>query len=510
MYYNWKENPKIINYIHNKYPNGLIKNNIPSLILYLEKQDLIADISDFSFFYQPDEELIEKELIKYGLVFELSDNMDFTKNDSELLVLNQKKLTDNSHISALVFNHHHPESFYASTRNITEMKLSMMDNNIYYTKDNVYYEIFKKENTDIEHYFSMKIRRRGNIKNDNTGALIKYNTSLIFEKLHYRIIELGEKWQYSEEYMRFFWELGKYINSYKGNISVFVSYITQIIPMAITSGGIIDDYLENFKVKNKNEQLTGNEFQPGDEISFKDGDQWRVAKVIAVEYFEAREEIFNPYLKIEVRRPKNEKFLQHVPHNLWSRKVRLGGIVTNSRGRSNLVTFNDRISEILVKRYGSEIVNSIRINPKQFINIIGRGADKEIQKLQHNIQFGDEKGFFMLSDLLYFDSDRQSNYVNVHVVNSQLSKPNRNSDSISLFNGSKRGIDFDNFKTRKNIYFTSRIKQNYLEDSELLINQFKQRTTKNHSQQLQEIEKLKTYMKNRGIGIPKGVELFVY
>ncbi|GEK90283.1 hypothetical protein SAMN04488100_1519 [Alkalibacterium putridalgicola] len=510
QYYKWIENPKIINFLLIKYHNKMIPDDLKHILYLLEAEDLIAEVSDFSFFYQPNFDNIKKELFKYGFLFKSMVSYPKAENLTKEHGKTNKKVVENTSKSLLILNDSHPESYYASTRNIPEMIIKMMDNGIKYTNESPYYEIFKKNNDEIEDYFSARIRRRGNVRNDNTGAIIKYDTSKEFQELHYRLINLGEIWQKAEEYLSFFWELGQYINSFEGEISLYVSYISRIIPTAVTSAGILDSYLNNMRTENKKNNIVGTEFKPGESVSYKDGNQWRTAKVIAVEDIEKMEEKYNPYLRIEVVRPGNEVTENSIPNYLWKDKVRTGGIVTKSRGRSNIVKFNDRISKVLEKRYGDEVVNDIRIKPNLHINLIGRSVVKELRKLQQSLQFGDEKGVFMLSDLLYFDNDRESNYVNVHVISSQSVKKNNQKNSVSIFVGAKRGLDFDRFKTSKNIYFTSRIRQNYLEDGELLINQLRQTSNKNFKQQLQETENIRIYLSKKGIKIPKGVEIFVY
>lgn len=508
-YFKFQKDKNIILFLKEQYLSMEITDNPKRLVDKLEKEDLLNEVSNFSFFYQPDFKIILDELIKYGFRFKITKNNLRKDEFIEKRALNKGISDFQIGTNSLIFDKNHPESFYASTRNIPEMIIKMMDYGIKYDIDSPYFEIFNKDIEEIESYFSLKMRRRSKVRKNDIGAIIKYDNNVVFNNMHYRVLKLGQDWQLATDYLKFFWLLGNYIDSYQGSLSIFVSYICRTIPAAVTSAGVMDSHLESNN-NGSDDSIKFKQFKPGDELSYKDGDQWRTAEVIKVENIVDVEKKLNPYLRIKVTRPGNEIFENCIPNNLWKDKIRTGGIVTKSRGRSNIVKFNDRISETLEKRYGVEKINKIRISPQLYVNLIGQNVVNNIRSLQQQIQFGDEKGVFMLSDLLYFDNDRESNYVNVHVNNSLSTKKNSNKDSISIFIGAKRGLDFRKFKTSKNIYLTSRIRQHYKEDSELLLNQLKQETNKMLQEQLDETDKIRNYMLTRGVSIPKGVEILVF
>lgn len=512
---NWKLRTKIVEFLLNTYPHRVINLSVKNLVNILDTKGFISDISDINLFYQSSEENIKNIFKNQGFSFS-SDLERSSEADQKKNIIKQK--TDYREVdkdkrslssdSSLILDARHPQSFYAMTSNISEMKLLMMDYGIKYSSSNPYYNLLKSDNREIEEYFSGKIRRRSNAMNNNIGAVIKYNDWYYFDNLHYRFIELGEEWNKAEEWIQFFWEIGRYINNYEGKITLFISYIARAIPATIASAGIVDAFYKTIALEKKDFSTIDYGFKEGDRILYRDGNTWRSAKVIGIEINEKVESRFNPYLVIEVARPAQPITKESVPNNLWKSKIRYGGIVSNSRGKSSIVKLNDRISEVLEKRYGKNTIDIIRVKPYSRVNLIGRGIDERIKDMYQGVQFADKKGTFMLTDILYFDNDKESSFVNASIVNN-LNK-GIEEDAISVFIGAKTGLDFSEYSTDKNIYFTSRVRQNYLDDTELLLNNLRQKSNKNREQQLKEATKLRTYLLQLGINIPKGVEFYVF
>lgn len=527
--YTYEYDKKIIDYLERLYPDKKIKSSVKKLISDLEKNNLVLEIQDIQFFYlNNDSEIIsylndlgfkfvdtEFELSKIKKQAKISINdkiSDYEKRESNL-----NKFQNNKERKSFIFDNTHPESYYAITQNIPEMKLRMIEDEISY-KENInnqnlqkYSEIFNLENEEIEQYFSKIVKRRANKKDNKTGALIKATKDIKHETLHYRLISLFDSdWIESSNWMKFFFSLGEFVELYQGNLSVFISYIERTIPASLVSVGIMNKYfLEKRNYLRKINNLDDS-YQINEIVFYKDGKDWRKATVIGITNKKGKEE-FNPYLELLVERSikDGEATNESVPYKLWENKIRSGGISKGSSGRSSIVKINDRISEVLTKRYSKETVRFLRMYPELHVNLIGTRVNKKIRSLREEIQFSDEKGSFMLTDVLYFDNDNESNYVNVHMVSSDKSTaPEEN--SISIFVGSKMGLDFQSYKTNKNIYFTSRIRENYIEDTELLINLLQQNSSLSNIDKNKISKELKKYLSKNNIEIPKGCEIGVY
>lgn len=514
IYNNYEVKNPIIKFLLKEFPDKVISLSVGGLVSLLDIKGFIVEIEDIMFFYGTSEETVKESINKLGFSFSLRHKeveASFSKknltNEKDSKETNSKTKNLNTNDYSFL-DENHPERFYAITRNIPEMKLKMMDYGINYLKPSTYYYLFKKTDEEIEHYFSKKIRRRSKVKNDKLGAIIKYNNNRSFDNLHYRMIDLEEEWKLAEEWMNFFFELGKYINNYQGELNLFISYIARTIPATITSAGIIDAFYQNITLKREMLSNVDYGFKYGDTVSYKMGNTWRKAKVIRIEEKKGMNEKYNPYLIIEVARPGQPISVESIPNNLWKNKIRFGGIVTKSSGTSSAVKINDRISDILKERYGKNTIDAIKIKPHMHVNLIGRGIDKKNKDVYQGVQFADKKGVFMFSDLLYFDKKTKTNFVNVHVINSLNST--FNTKGISVFIGAKVGLDFSEYANEKNIYFTSRIRQNYLNDTDLLLNMLRQQTKKNKNKQHAETEKIFLYLKNLNINIPKGVEIYAF
>lgn len=472
----------------------------------VSKETPVDDSELTYFFHQASKNEIKEELRNLGYYV-------FDKPEVVESIVSQPIPIKPIKTERLITNKNHPESYYAKTRNIPEMKLKMIEDKIYYdnkskdANERKLAVLFECSDEEIEQYFSKKMKRRSNVKKDDKGALIQFNDRPNFPTLHYRMIDLADyAWVDAQEWLRFFMALGQYLENFEGSISMYVSYITSAIPASLVSLGIMEQYFENIKSKETNESEKGI-YNPGDEVSYYDGKNWRSSLIIGVRNESTMAGKFNPYMDIEVRMPGEMPYKASVPHNQWIGKVRHGGIIKNTRGNGNVVRFNDRISRILGQRYGKGI-NELRINPELHINMIGRGLDRKLREIRQAIQFSDSQGAFMMTDFLYFDNDDESNYVNIHMVKSEHDIVNANKKAISVFVGQKSGLDFASHRTRKNIYITSRVREQYLEDGNLLISQLSQQSFRNFEERNNEIQRIIEYLNQMNIRIPKGVEIY--
>ncbi|MGB3161313.1 MAG: hypothetical protein WBA84_08720 [Carnobacterium sp.] len=531
------------NYFIKEYLKERFENIEKSLLTYhddfkglrnsLEQKDLISDSNVFSFFYTDEKATIIllndlykekngynlKEYIRENIIvnenlekkpFILSDNLF----DTKYLEKNKKK--SNTGLSSnFVFDKNHPEAYYATTRNISEMKLKMIEDGIFFTykdADNSItreiYNVLKKTNAEIESYFSSIIHRRGLVKKDNTGAIIRTNSEIVHKQLHYREISLFDSnWYKASNWMNFFIQLGTFIELLESDINIFISYIDRTVPATLVAMGIMDIYFEKIKEDKVNIQELGNYYNVGDEIFFLDGSDWRRAIVKGTLNFNPD---FDPYLEITVTRDKSQgKTTELIPYSLWSKKIRSGGKVKGFSGSSTKVTLNDRISEVIELKYSKEVINYLQLKPELHINIVGRGVDSKLRQFRESVQFSNQSGSFLITDYLYLDNDEDTNYINVHMISSD-NKAAVTPNSISLFIGAKAVLDFHESKTKKNIFFTSRIRDAHTSDNELLISQEREKTRLSKEEQLLMIEEIKDFMKKDDISIPNGVELYVF
>lgn len=405
-----------------------------------------------------------------------------------------------------------PKRYYISTRNITEMKLDMLDEDIEFNKNSHYYNLFKKNNKEIEEYFSKISKRRKKLLIDKE-AIYYSKVNKVSQQLSYRKILLGSEWSEAEEWIRFYWLLGEYIEKTKDNFSIFISYISTEIPALILCLAILDIRYKKFENIYSDSEVKY-EFKEGERISYLNSSKnndWRDAKIIKVEYFKGKSREQNPYLKIEIAGNKKEGTLTtFVPRNQWESKIRKGGKVKGVGGRGTQVRVNDVISEIISERYGQSVTERLRVTPRCHVNLIGRQINSWYRDMRESIQFSDSLGSFLLSDLLYLDNDDESNFINVHVVSSEKTNVKVDADTISIFVGSKSALDFGDSATNKNIYLTSREKVNLVEDNNILVNNLRQKTVFSNEDKNKKEEQIKLYLKNEGVGIPRGVEISVF
>ncbi|EJW3591135.1 hypothetical protein [Listeria monocytogenes] len=273
-------------------------------------------------------------------------------------------------------NNLNPKNYYIETRNIVEMKLKMLNDNIEFTRNSFYYNLFNKDNNEIESYFNLISKRK--VKDyKNKEALFYTDISESSEKLSYRKILLGSEWTEAKEWTIFFWELGKYLEKSEENLSIFISYISTEIPALLICLSILDTRYRNFESIYLDSEVY-HDFELRDRISYLDSsnrNEWRDAQVLKVEYLKGKPEEFNPYLTIEIAGNKKEPtYTTSISRKQWENKIRKGGKVKGVGGRGTQVRVNDVISEIISDRYGNSVAERLRVTPRCHVNLIGRSA----------------------------------------------------------------------------------------------------------------------------------------
>lgn len=392
--------------------------------------------------------------------------------------------------------------FYKTSKNITELKLKIIDNKELSSKESMI-EYLKLDDEIIKEDLDLYLTK---FKAEKTGALITHNQEKS-EKFSYRIIDIGENWTQTGEWINFFFKLGRFVEQEK-EINLFVNYLDRIIPSTLIAMGIVDEYY--FEQNQSKLENISDDFIVGDEISYlSDDGNWYKAKVVEINELSYMAERFNPYLKIS-RSYKNEPMTIHVPRTDWPKRIRMGGIVTGSSGTSHKVRINDRISEVIALRHSEKLVNSLKIHSQLNVNLIGWGIDKKIRDVSNKMQFSDEKSSFFITDYLYLDNDRESNYANVHMVSSDKTEINQDSNSVSIFVGAKNALKLSKHKSKRNVYLTNRIRKEYYEDTRLLINNLTQSSKLSKEERINKLDELYNYLQEFNIDIPKGVEIYVF
>lgn len=386
-----------------------------------------------------------------------------------------------------------------NSRNITELKINLMDSNLYFSKEEKM--LFLSDEEDI--ITSLVSCGAKLAPDDSKGAIYKSNQNKKFDSLHFRLLDLKDDWIPAGNWMIFFIELGRYIAS-KKEIHLFINYIDAVIPAVLIGIGAMDHEFSKLK-------LTDFQFEmnPGDEILVLDNKNWHKAEVIEILDDYGREE-FRPYLKVFVK-PKGEARVEKLlPKTMWANNIKFGGKAKNARGRSKKVHFNDRISEVLSKRYSEEVTNRLRSNPQVKLNYIGRNIDTELRNILKSVQIGDCKGIFLPSDYLYFSNNNESYYINTNIIRSITEEVQILKDSISIFIGSKSGLSFNKFNAHKNIYLTTYDKKVNYENALNVEENLMSSSKLSIKEKLAKTAEVFDYIESKNIEIPTGVELLVY
>lgn len=312
------------------------------------------------------------------------------------------------------------------------------------------------------------------------------------------------EWNNIERWMWFYYCLGEFVKK-QSSIDVVISYIDDIVPSLFISLGVIRAELASTCKENKVELTEGLEIGPGDEVAYLDGEGWRKATIIAIENDEnAYDEKFNPYIRLKVERSKGNGTLESVPRTLWNKKIRISANYKKTSG--SVVHLNDALSENFTKRYGAEICDKLKFYNEKYVNLVGTGIENSLLELMELFQFRDQKGNFTFNDFIYL-SDKNLNYSNVNVIKSDKSDLQISENSVSIFVGSSAGLNLHDFKASKNVYLINRKRMNLL-NNEILETQIKQEIVSKNNEHL--TEKLKKFLSNKNVQVPKGCELIVY
>lgn len=333
----------------------------------------------------------------------------------------------------------------------------------------------------------------------------------IFNNFKYRDSNIKSDWKKSENWMDFFIQLGNYVFN-KEEVSVYISYVNEIIPSMFVLLGIAESSISNLRLnENHLEKIILDSLSVGDHVVVKENskdDNWYPAKIKSIEN-SYEEPDLNPMIIIDTLEDKNKKskskFISFsIPKRLLVHRVRMNANVKKTAG--NNVLLDDGLSEYLEEKYSQRIVNALKMMNKDCVNVFGIGVEKSLIELRKQIEFSDGVNIFNSNDLLFFLSDSY-NYKNVNFVNSLESEPKYFAEAISMFVGDNSGNRFAKYKTKKNIYLTNRLKMNQ-DSNEMLVQRLEK---ENIGQNTDEMTKeLLIHLKKQGVNIPRGVELYVF
>lgn len=508
---------EIITFLLEMYPNKIIDISGKKLGQFLDKNGLISDVDEMMFFYAKPDKDIERKLNEYGFNFVLK-----TDNENRLTSKSSKKETNTTDYTVEINKSKRQDQrklmnkpsildFYIATNDIPAMKLLMLDKGINFDNNPYYQKLFKKSNEEIENNFERRLKFTHKKFDIPFSELI---TNHQFDNPQFRFIEIGAQWQSMPQWISFFWELGKFIDTFEEPVSFFISYIERTIPAIISTAGVLDSfYLKTFKNRGKRQ------FQIGSNVLYKLEDKWMGSTVLRYETIAGMKKEFNPYIVIEVNRPNESKIIEKIPNNLIEKKIRYtdnkkidkryrskdgNEIINKEKG----IKYIDKVSGVMELRYGKENIDRIKNSANKRVNLIGRGIDKGISEIYKEVQFADEIGSFTLADLVYLDTSKETDFSNVHVVNSK--NIDITAEEVCIFTTEKMGLDYQNHATEKNIYFTSRTNTTYLDNTEGLLNTLRQKTTRTYSDRNKILDLFRQRLSTKQTEIPKGVEIYVF
>lgn len=387
--------------------------------------------------------------------------------------------------------------YYTNTKNITEMKLSMLDDGFKLPDGSYYESLFRKNNHEIENALKIRYRRRNSIE-DNVFIYTK--TNKVSNKIMSREINLSSDWEIVNEWFLFFYALGEFIEK-EQDYTIFISYMITEIPALVIAMSIVN-YQYTYMKNNLNLDYSLNK---GDSVSYlksEQGDEWVNVEVVNVD---------DKYLTVKTQGTKKEPSIMiDIPLKNLKTKIRIGGKVKGVGGKGSQIMLKDVISAKIQDRYGCETASHLKIAPRCHVNLIGKTIDTCYREMRDSIQFSDQLGSFLLTDILYFDNDNESNFINVHVVSGEKSNIQVEENSISIFVTAKSGIDFSESKSNRNIYLSSRENVNSAEYTDMLVSNLNQETNLTKFEKENKEKKLLDYLFEEGLALPKGVEFCVF
>lgn len=340
-----------------------------------------------------------------------------------------------------------------------------------------------------------------------------FNQENIFNNFKYRDSNIKSDWKESENWMDFFIQLGNYIFN-KEEVSVYISYVNEIIPAMFVLLGIVESSISNLRLhENHLEKIILDSLSVGDYVVVRENskeDNWYPAIIKNIENSHKKSN-FNPIITTDILEDKNKnkksksKFISFsIPKPFLVHRVRMNANVKKTAG--NKVLLDDRLSEYLEDNYSNQIVNALKMMNRDYVNVFGIGVEKSLIELRKQIEFSDGANIFNSNDLLFFLSDGY-NYKNVNFINSLESEPKYFEEAISIFVGDNSGNRFARYKAKRNVYLTNRLKMNQ-DSNEMLVQRLEKENIGQNTDEM--TEELLIYFKKQGVNIPRGVELYVF
>ena len=171
-------------------------------------------------------------------------------------------------------------------------------------------------------------------------------------KLYYKLSN-GSKtksWSELENWMKFFIFLGRYIQS-KKKLTVYISYLNDVIPAVLLSfGAICKKYEEVTYDKTPLWKDIINSLNIGDKVTYFEGGEWNEAIYIDSEFIGNPE--FDPYLVVKIERRGKLKGLYRIPRTKIEEKVRVN--VGYKKTTGSIVKMNEDDSFNLEELFGIE------------------------------------------------------------------------------------------------------------------------------------------------------------
>lgn len=311
------------------------------------------------------------------------------------------------------------------------------------------------------------------------------------------------KWQKSNEWMDFFYFLGRYVQS-KQSISIYISYMDYYYPGLLMSIGILDKYYEEVSL-NKTKLISDfkNEIELGSDFVVKRGFEneefkWMKAsnlEVYTCPYF--KEEV----LRFDVKRAGQTPTKSTIPIDRWLDDVRISANYRNTAG--SIVTLDDEITSDLLKVGYSRKLNHIKMFNHNVLNLFGYNLNSILLDKSHQLRIKYRTAMLPVNEYIMFESSDFS-YKNTRIV-TKNNKQNIREEEARLFFNANNALRYSENYGKKNIYLTTR-KQMDTEYNSILFANLDSRILRKQKINNEIID----YFKQLNIRIPKGVDIFAH
>lgn len=316
------------------------------------------------------------------------------------------------------------------------------------------------------------------------------------------------KWRPLPNWALFFIEIGRYIQRNK-SATIYINFIDDIIPANFISFGVLQEGYLAYKEIALDSNWINNNLSTGDIVYIREShesDNWRQGEIKKVYEIDNVDEKFNPYVEIESKRPKEKPLFTSKPKTLLLEEVRLGGELKKTSGSK--VKLNDTLKPGITKNFPKEIINKIKFFNEDYINLVGFNKEKPFKEFSKSIQLSSNERdkIFKLDDWFYF-SDDTHNLININSVKSASS--DYDPKAVNIFLDSSASLSYSNLKSEKNVYLINRMKvhEHNIDDMERVSENIIKENLFNTENINQEII---SWIKNKEIEVPKGVEFYAY